>query len=775
MRKLTLFIALVLLSLTGFSQYYYLPQFHVYQNPNGLNTDVENPAGYIPEDWISILGPAVSTPTWSAVQDIPFSFDFNGNAVTQYIVSSTGVLTFTTGATDVPSTTNVSIPNSEIPDNSVCVWGLNGNGANDNVVIKTFGDAPNRQHWVFFSSYSIPGQTDSWSYWSIVFEETTNKIYIVDQRTADAVMCGLTLGIQIDGSTAIEVAGSPNIDNASQLSSSTEDNVYYEFIFGTQPLYDVSAYEITNDDFLPVASAPYTIEGLIENFGTETITSFDINYQIDDDAAVTASVSGVSIEMLATYNFTHETAWNATVDGYVVKAWVSNINGNDDLNTYNDICEKSIAVVGDGVQKMPLYEIFTSSTCAPCVSGNETLASVLANYPDMFTCVKYQMSWPVPGDPYYTEEGGERRMYYGVNAVPDMWINGGFNENTNNFNAGMFDQNYDQEAYLDITSDYEVNGQTISINVSVESNTNLPFENLRLLVAVIENETTGNVGSNGETEFLWVMMKMVPDAQGELLAPMESGVAQEFSYTVDLSSTNVEEYDDLSIVTFVQKEDSKLVLQSTLRTTDPVVTPTVEFSPVDGASDIELDAPVTLTFSEAVRLINDDPITDPASLITLKKDDASGDDVAFTATINSGSTEITVTPDADFDVEQTYYVAIEATVEGNTDIAIEASNASFTTLSNVGINSIENVANVKVYPNPAADITNVSCNLANSENVNIDIFNIIGEKVYSEKIGNLNKGEQNFSINTSNLKTGIYTYRIQIGDSVVSGKLSIMK
>ena len=34
------------------------------------------------------------------------------------------------------------------------------------------------------------------------------------------------------------------------------------------------------------------------------------------------------------------------------------------------------------------------------------------NNPGKYTYVKYQMNWPAPGDPYYTNEGGVRKTYY---------------------------------------------------------------------------------------------------------------------------------------------------------------------------------------------------------------------------------------------------------------------------------------------------------------------------------------------------------------------------
>ena len=71
----------------------------------------------------------------------------------------------------------------------------------------------------------------------------------------------------------------------------------------------------------------------------------------------------------------------------------------------------------------PLYEMFTSSTCGPCVAANEVLTEVLDANPDEYTLIKYQMDWPGNGDPYYTQEGGVRKSYYGVYFVPDLYIN----------------------------------------------------------------------------------------------------------------------------------------------------------------------------------------------------------------------------------------------------------------------------------------------------------------------------------------------------------------
>lgn len=139
-------IVLSILALASFSiaqaQYWQLPNVNAGSNPGGINNDTEQPAQ---TGWTSLLATS-ATPTWSAATAIPFTFSFNGSPVTQFKASSTGVVTFDVAtALAAPTATNSALPNAAIPDKSVCIWGLQGTGANDAIVTKTFGTAPNRQ------------------------------------------------------------------------------------------------------------------------------------------------------------------------------------------------------------------------------------------------------------------------------------------------------------------------------------------------------------------------------------------------------------------------------------------------------------------------------------------------------------------------------------------------------------------------------------------------------------------------------------------------------
>jgi hypothetical protein len=111
--------------------------------------------------------------------------------------------------------------------------------------------------------------------------------------------------------------------------------------------------------------------------------------------------------------------------------------------------------------------------------------------------------------------------------------------------------------------------------------------------------------------------------------------------------------------------------------------PTVTYSPVHNATDVAITVVPTITFNEAIRNLDDSELTDAnvGALVTLKKTDAAGADVVFTATINVGKTVITITPTASLDNNQIYYLGIGSTVEDAAGNAVTTSHARFTTIA----------------------------------------------------------------------------------------------
>ena len=93
----------------------------------------------------------------------------------------------------------------------------------------------------------------------------------------------------------------------------------------------------------------------------------------------------------------------------------------------------------------------------------------------------------------------------------------------------------------------------------------------------------------------------------------------------------------------------------------------------------------------------------------------------------------------------------------------------------LSISENELVNNVNVYPNPISTNATVNFNLVESNNVVIEVVNAIGQLVSTNNLGKLSIGEQNYSIDASNLNNGLYFINIRVGDKSVVRKVSISK
>ena len=580
MKKQLLALLTVAFGLTAQAQYYHLAGAS--GNPNNINQeDSEYPVGGgLPSTWSSILGSSQSGGSYSATQSVPFSFLFNGNTVTSYRVSNTGILTFSQANTPANNSggTAVSLASSNVPDSSICILGINGSGSNDQVAKATFGTSPNRQHWIMFSSYSGTGTSGShWTYWSIVLEESTNNIYIVDQRTAGFTGT-LNLGIRVSSTVIDSLNG---VASQSTNAPDRSDNTHYTFIQGIQPDYEMAGVSLNVSPYLGLNTAPYTIEADFVNNGAQTLTSATFNYTVDGGTPVTSSLSNFSIASGTTGTLSSSTNWNPSTTGtYEIEAWLSGLNGsNTDANTSNDTVSLTIQVVTALTQRYPLYETFTSSTCGPCTPANTTMEGIFDDNPGEHNSIKYQMSWPGSGDPYYFSEGGDRRTFYGINSVPRVEIDGGWDGNGNALTQSVYDYYQNQPAFVQMSATWSRWSKTIETDVTISSLADVNSNNLKLFAAIYSIRDTANVKTNGETEFFNVVKKLMPSSSGESLSALTSGttVSKQLSYTfngtyvlppsaqspVNLSTNHtVEDFSNLGVILWIQDVSTKEVLQS---------------------------------------------------------------------------------------------------------------------------------------------------------------------------------------------------------------------
>jgi hypothetical protein len=95
--------------------------------------------------------------------------------------------------------------------------------------------------------------------------------------------------------------------------------------------------------------------------------------------------------------------------------------------------------------------------------------------------------------------------------------------------------------------------------------------------------------------------------------------------------------------------------------------------------------------------------------------------------------------------------------------------------SNVSIDQLKPIDNVKIYPNPVSDKINLSYTLKKETNVNIKVLDVLGNEVMillSKKIG---AGEQtNTFYLDSKLNSGFYFIRLTTDSDSIIKRISVL-
>ncbi len=425
------------------------------------------------------------------------------------------------------------------------------------------------------------------------------------------------------------------------------------------------------------------VTGTVENLGNQIIESFDVNWQINDGEVFTESFTGLSVELTEEFVFETTSLLDLEPGAYTLNVSISNINGqSEDDNPDNNDLSKDIFVAHDSVQRVPMFEHFTSSTCPPCYTVSVTLGlnDFYSDNIDNLAVIKYQMNWPGNGDPYYTPEGGARRTYYGVTGVPSLFVDGNvvpFDSNLAGVNAA-FNQSLSKPAFVKIDAVSSVNGSEVTIDADI-----MPYisiANVRLHAVVVEKTTYENATTNGETEFHYVMMKMVPNANGTTinLTAMEEYTT---SFTVDMSGTFVEDMSDLAVVLFLQNHATKEIYQAAF--SYHVVPFSVDFDIDHNAEDAPIDGEVNIEFNMPVTHVDETEITNENVSNLIEYTKTTREAVAFTATISQDKQHISIVPEENLDFNTEYQVQLASVMASDGTIS-DPITITFTTRESAG-------------------------------------------------------------------------------------------
>lgn len=480
---------------------------------------------------------------------------------------------------------------------------------------------------------------------------------------------------------------------------------------------------VNKDEEVPVTIA-------FANYGVTPITSFDASYQVNNDEPVVEHFD-VNVNSLNSGQVTFATPIVELPGDYTVTVEVTNVNGVGDDVLDNNIKSRSFGCAYGSTARVPMIEHFSSSSCGPCVSTNNIMHTFCNNNQGRFAYVKYSMNWPGNGDPYYTQEANVRRVYYGVSGVPTIYLDG-VTRSASGF-QNVFNTEAERPAYVDIRGNFTVEGKIIHVQFDVMSYVGL--ENALLLVTVNEKETHNNIGGNGETSFMHVLMKMWPNGNGTTLN-MNGGEVRHFEFTQDMTSTHVEEMSDLEVAVFLQNVGTRDVYNSHFLNEDALY-----------------PAPV-----QNLTMVCEDNRETGLITASWEAPDSEETPLGYTVILDGVVVaELTDELSYSFESESEVYHVIE--VQANYRDAVTSVNA-ITSVNYVWDVEEDSTVQCRLYPNPANGMVSVLAN----ENLNeIRVYNALGMLVNTIKANGMAQ-----TIDVASYANGVYFIQMNTESGVTA-------
>lgn len=258
-----------------------------------------------------------------------------------------------------------------------------------------------------------------------------------------------------------------------------------------------------------------------------------------------------------------------------IQLWPVSIDGK--TPALKDTLDFTLTVVDESrldQDYVPVLECFTSATCSPCRALNPELNPVLIELKKAgkLNVVKYQVNWPGVGDRYYIFGNQNRIDYYKVNVAPTLVFNGmeKWNQITYPFDNLLNNLRKEAEsasqkkAFFTITVNKAEVKPDSTVELDFDITSHLPAtkpQRMDVYAMVIEGTTHGNRVIVVEQDFHYVNMAFATPATGKISYFLQE-LTNDYTYTLNMKKTNVEELSDLQVLIFVQDPTDNYIYQS---------------------------------------------------------------------------------------------------------------------------------------------------------------------------------------------------------------------
>ncbi|HEY0030463.1 MAG TPA: T9SS type A sorting domain-containing protein [Bacteroidia bacterium] len=226
-------------------------------------------------------------------------------------------------------------------------------------------------------------------------------------------------------------------------------------------------------------------------------------------------------------------------------------------------------------QRIVLIEQFTNSGCPPCATSTPTVLNYVDANPADVVAIAYHTSFPYNDSMYFENpvEATTRTSFYSVAGVPYSVVDGNYYSNgspafisvmasTINARKTMAPQ-YSISAVSNTVTGNLLNTQ-LSFSSLLAGNVN---DSLRAFIVVIEKTVlksayAASPGANSETQYEYVMRKMISSDSGAYLQNRNFAGTDLFNINWNLSK--IKDVNEVRIIAFVQNRNTKEVYNAAM-------------------------------------------------------------------------------------------------------------------------------------------------------------------------------------------------------------------
>lgn len=157
----------------------------------------------------------------------------------------------------------------------------------------------------------------------------------------------------------------------------------------------------------------------------------------------------------------------------------------------------------------------------------------------------------------------------------------------------------------------------------------------------------------------------------------------------------------------------------------------------------------------------------PNKCYSFKMFDSYGDGMGFTG-------GVTTAPPFGYTILTNWGGIIIQDQANNFNFGDETENAMRTDEAS-SINDLNEFTSFNVFPNPASNLINVEVSLEKPEAVNVEVIDILGQRVKFEQFNSVGTGVTTMPVNVADLAAGIYTIRVSSNTAESFKKFTVAK